>query len=270
MACSEKAWLSSGLIAYLLTGILFTHQAQAFTLASDDDSNLRGWDKEKLAFKVNYSGCSISKTKLNDAIDQAVDLWNSVPSSGLRLKRGSETETTVADVRDVSSREDIEAIDTPVILCDSDMETTLGSDMNNIPGVGFFASIDSRIVFGYMLLNSVEGLDANLSELSSEKIAIVLAHEMGHVLGLGHSGDERALMYFSASEKKTLNLAQDDIDGISYLYPREELGGDQVMGCASLDESGRGGLGAGGGLAALGAFFALAWWSTRSRETSLI
>lgn len=59
---------------------------------------------------------------------------------------------------------------------------------------------------------------------------VVLAHEIGHILGLGHSHDSNALMYFDASAKNTLRLAQDDIDGLTYLYPRDELGGDNLLG----------------------------------------
>jgi hypothetical protein len=61
---------------------------------------------------------------------------------------------------------------------------------------------------------------------------IIIAHEVGHILGLGHSQDPAALMYYNAGGKAALTLGQDDIDGISYLYPRNELGGDKMMGCA--------------------------------------
>lgn len=48
----------------------------------------------------------------------------------------------------------------------------------------------------------------------------VVAHELGHVLGLGHSSNAAATMYYALSfgndSKRTLH--QDDINGICYLY----------------------------------------------------
>lgn len=51
-------------------------------------------------------------------------------------------------------------------------------------------------------------------------IQTVALHELGHILGLGHSPDPKAVMfaYFRTGEGKDLN--QDDIRGIQALYPK--------------------------------------------------
>ena len=41
-------------------------------------------------------------------------------------------------------------------------------------------------------------------------------------------------MYYDATSKANLSLSQDDVDGISYLYPRKELSGDKLFGCGTL------------------------------------
>ncbi|XP_051144400.1 metalloendoproteinase 3-MMP-like [Andrographis paniculata] len=47
----------------------------------------------------------------------------------------------------------------------------------------------------------------------------VAVHEIGHILGLGHSSDERAIMYPSISSgTRKVELANDDILGIQELY----------------------------------------------------
>jgi len=46
----------------------------------------------------------------------------------------------------------------------------------------------------------------------------VLLHENGHVAGLGHSADTSAVMYAYYSGLRRV-LSQDDIDGITFLYP---------------------------------------------------
>jgi len=46
----------------------------------------------------------------------------------------------------------------------------------------------------------------------------VLAHEVGHVIGLGHSGTSSALMYPSVSYCSNKQVATDDINGRNALY----------------------------------------------------
>ncbi len=48
----------------------------------------------------------------------------------------------------------------------------------------------------------------------------VTVHELGHILGLGHSQDPNAVMYASIGEGVVKrDLQQDDINGIQTLYP---------------------------------------------------
>jgi hypothetical protein len=88
---------------------------------------------------------------------------------------------------------------------------------------------------GVIVLNVDPGGNANISNFSLEQVKIVLAHEMGHLVGLGHSEYETALMYYDIGIKSKLNLGQDDIDGITYLYNRDELSTMKPFGCGSID-----------------------------------
>jgi hypothetical protein len=76
-------------------------------------------------------------------------------------------------------------------------------------------NFSGKKIAGAVILINDSGTFGNLSR--NDQIA-VLAHEMGHALGLGHSEDDAALMYYRTIDLRS-NLGQDDIDGISYLYP---------------------------------------------------
>jgi hypothetical protein len=92
---------------------------------------------------------------------------------------------------------------------------------------------------GGILLNDTAS--TNLDIADRETLIAVLAHEMGHALGLGHSSSKTALMYYAQGGKSQTNLTQDDIDGISYLYPTEKKLGGLGGACGSVDLDSKGG-----------------------------
>ena len=68
--------------------------------------------------------------------------------------------------------------------------------------------------------------DEDFTDQSDEgtNLYALLAHEIGHVLGLGHSFEDNAVMYaVHPGYNPPLTLHQDDINGIRALYGKFEI-----------------------------------------------
>ena len=59
----------------------------------------------------------------------------------------------------------------------------------------------------------------------------ILVHELGHALGLGHSGDPRATMFATGSGLRWRSLEKDDLDGVCALYPGTGTAGCDALPC---------------------------------------
>ena len=92
--------------------------------------------------------------------------------------------------------------------------TTTGS--RSVSGLSF-----SRVVAGYYVTNDSPDVQDILR--NSGCFQFVATHEIGHVLGMGHSTDPSAIMYPSVSLSRcsggSPGLAADDIAGIRFIYP---------------------------------------------------
>lgn len=206
--------------------ILMTLQSNAFTL---NDDYKYGWRGPTLRFNINTTNCP---TNILSTLDEAFKVWNSVATSNLKLARGNISTTTPAQLFNFT------ATDSPVIICEVNFGSVTGTDENTIAGVGFSLVRNGGpyIDYGGVILN-MSGGNASLIGKSKATQAAIIAHEIGHVLGFGHSEEKGALMHHASGKKQALRLSQDDWDAMTYLYPRDELSGDDLFACGSLRAS---------------------------------
>lgn len=223
---------------YLLTVSLlslFSASANAWTLSNASRS---GFPTSNIVIKISSNACvnagftaSSLETLVKDAIN---DFWSKVPTSSLELSTGGVISVDVSgdDLTDAAGKTDVNTI---IVGCSADATTFPDGSILGVGGLGCSASNVCRAA---VLLNDTAA--TQLDTLDRTIIVATFAHELGHALGLGHTSVKHALMYFDGSDKTQKSLAQDDIDGISYLYPEEKKLGGLAGACGTIDTTPKG------------------------------
>lgn len=207
----KKSFLS---IIILIT-TLHSNRALSFTLSPNTG---KGFSKSNITINIASTSCSalgFSTEEFRSLIEDAVNhYWNSVPTSALHLKVGS-----IKDSIDISADDHAGALakaqdNTVLAGCN-----TTGDDFSDpsILGAALMNCSGSKCK-AVFLVNSSSTV---LQKYSNDAKEAVIAHEIGHTIGLGHSEYKQSLMYYNASGKYQKWLGEDDITGISYLYPHE-------------------------------------------------
>lgn len=213
-------------ISFLFQGLIFfilSLEVHAFTF---NNSVAAAFKEEKVAMRVSTTPCQelkMSNAELEDLLRDAVDqYWNKAPTSNLYMDLGAPIATSSEFRNDNPCQGSSGCEPNPELVVDSgivvacNVNGTIFSDprilavtlTNNIQG--------RRLVGSLILINDNSG--NRFADMERDEQVAVLAHEIGHAIGLGHSPVRDSLMYFSTVPKRR-SLGQDDIDGVSFLYP---------------------------------------------------
>ena len=186
--------------------LLISVYSHAFTLTIP---GAKGYANPEIQFEINQSSCPAS-VNLRQLVSDSVSLWNNVSTSKLKLSVGADSVAVTNTFP-------------PVIYCDSTMVnySGLGGSLFNFNG---------NAIQGSLSLNTNPASGGSILLQNEVLLHLLIAHEIGHVLGLGHSEVDYAVMYYSYGTQTSASLAQDDIDGITYLYPSDEQS-SKMMGC---------------------------------------
>lgn len=206
----------------------------------------RGFEDNEIDVHIASTSCAgagMSTSKFASLVKSAAKkYWNAVPTSALYLDvKGVGSIDIDGDTHSAA----LAKVPSNSILAgcndDADGFDNGGSPSNTLGSAVMTCNGDTcRAV---LIINA--HADSQVPSLSDSEVEATIAHEIGHAFGLGHSEYKYSLMYFSTGSKTQKWLGQDDIDGVSYLYPHDaELLG--LLGsCATIsdhnDSNGSGG-----------------------------
>ncbi|GAB4018967.1 MAG: hypothetical protein Fur0010_20500 [Bdellovibrio sp.] len=215
---------------------LFLSHSQAFTLNNNASA---AFDKDDVVVNVDSNGCSnlsVTPEEMLGYAEAAVEkFWNTVPTSRLRLRRGSLQNVSSSFRTDLICQTGTNCTPNPALAVGSDILIACNNNATNfsntasVLGVTVPNNISGRTIKGALILINDNGSNTFESRSYDEKVAIV-AHEIGHAIGLGHSPVDDSLMYYQSVATRK-RLGWDDIDGLTYLYPTEQ----PFSGCGSVD-----------------------------------
>jgi hypothetical protein len=232
----------------LILIFLSTTYTHAFTLNNNFGA---GFKDNKVKVYVDADTTCISNLltpgQLEAMIGPAVDkFWNEVPTSALKLEAAGFSpgiptinhgrlcsptdDKCISDGEADATRGLIPPVNNIVIACNDHPDNF---DGGNVLAVTIPNKFSGQKIAGAVVL--INNNSASFGKLSHSDQIAVIAHEIGHAIGLGHSDDRAALMYYRTVDLRR-NLGQDDVNGVSYLYPVHFDGFGLLGGCGTISD----------------------------------
>ncbi len=206
-------------------------RAHAFTL---NNSATLTFGKDKVSVNIaqvataskRCTNIGINEDELlSIAADAVSQYWNKAPTSRLKMNGGNVVGKADAFADDLICSASTACDPNPTLAVSSDILIACNQNTTNFSSPGVLAvtvpnNIDGKTILGSLIL--INDLASNQFKYKNreEKVSII-AHEIGHAFGLGHSPVKDSLMYYATVNMRQ-SLGADDIDGISYLYPKQQ------------------------------------------------
>lgn len=171
---------------------------------------------------------SLSPHEIRVLTQSAMDqFWNTVPTSRLKLKAGeilekdSQFKTSpvcLSNLNECEINPDLIVKEHILITCNQNIENFPSN--TGILAISLPNNIVEKDIKGSLIALN-DRPDTPLAGMNPTELKSIIAHEVGHAIGLGHSPVKDSLMYYQLIPTR-LKLGWDDRDGITYLYPKRQ------------------------------------------------
>lgn len=207
----------------------------AFTLLS---AGGYAFNKNEVSINVASPACENIGLTNNELLDLAFEAmeeyWNRAPTSRLKIVKGSVLEKSSAFREESLCETGTDCIPNGNLATD-DIVITCNINAENFSVLGILGLTAVTKTDGPYLAGSVVAINDNdgnyFAKRTRAEQKAIIAHEVGHAIGLGHSSVQDSLMYYSDAPERE-SLGEDDIDGVAFLYPREQPFGSS---CGSIE-----------------------------------
>ncbi len=217
--------------------LLAAPAAFAFSLSRTDSHHVIRWydNDETIELQIDANGptrlrSADTPTDVRDAIDSAIDSWNSIACNGLTLTVGGTTTDTANVVSD-----GVDAVDgiNRVVWIETASRYPYSAQVLGVTSPVFYQ--DGTIIEADIIFNGVDdnwAVYANLADVpggstngQAVDIESVVVHELGHLIGLGHVLNGAAMSEPPTMtptvdpQLRTRTLEGNDRAGACFLYP---------------------------------------------------
>ena len=210
-----------GLVLFLM----FTASANAFSFKTTEEGEQIKWQQPIVDYYINIEPDSnLNEDDYIEAVQGSFEEWNSVPDNPLYLNYSGLTRDHGTDYTDKN------------IIFFNRGEWPENLEPNLMASTFVWNNDEGEILAFDIIINNSFKWGTN-GEPYTQDLQNALTHEIGHVLGLGHSEEDTATMFGTSytGEKSKRTLDEDDIQGISYLYSGLTPGYYQGGSCSILN-----------------------------------
>lgn len=196
-------------IPTLLSILMCSANAFAWSQASSHSGAPLHWTDMHVVVHLDagHPSAQLDPTSVAAALDGALATWTRAPGAQVQFQQGMET-----------SPPDGAPVECWIRFVRDDWDQS----SEQLASTQLWAHDKTGVITGAIVEVNEEDHDFAVDgRKDADDLQAVLTHELGHVLGLAHSGDRGATMFASTAAGDTHQrvLADDDLRGLTTIYP---------------------------------------------------